>query len=95
MKPPGIVSQTKKLGNQLIKWGLRFFILGIGITLIILFLGLFGVSFGIGLQLAIQLGIAISMSFGFVPLLSGCTLLICASLHETIVGTKDSRKGIK
>jgi hypothetical protein len=90
-----MVPCDKRLGRRLIRWGLRLFILGIGITLLILFPALFGVSFGVGWQLAIQLGIAISMSLGFTPLFMGCILLMCASFHETILEIRDSRKRVK
>ncbi len=87
-----MVPRARRLARRLIQWGLKFFILGIGITLLILFLGLFGVSFGVGWQLTFQLGIAISMSFGFTPLLVGCALLICASFYEAILEIRVTRK---
>lgn len=91
MQIQGMISGTRRLGQRLIRWGIRLFVFGIGISLFILVAALFGGSFGIGWQLAIELGIAISMSFGFTPLLLGCTLLICASFLEAMRNKGNSR----
>ena len=91
MQIPEMIPGARRLGQRLIRWGIRLFILGIGISLIILIAALFGGGFGVGWQLAIRLGIAISMLLGFVPLLFGCNLLIVATLLEDIFDIKDSR----
>ncbi|MDE3187467.1 MAG: hypothetical protein KGM96_08100 [Acidobacteriota bacterium] len=94
MRITEMIPGARRLGQRLIRWGVRLFILSIGISLLILIAALFGGTFGVGWQLAIQLGIAISMSFGFTPLLLGCTLLIVASVLEDIFDIKDSRNRV-
>lgn len=95
MQGPKIVPSTKRFAKKLIKWGLRLFIWGIGSTILTLLAVLGGASFGFWsvrqAGIAVELAAAVSCTFGFAPMLTGCCLLVGASLLETFIEMRDSR----
>jgi len=95
MQGSKIIPSTKRFAKRLIKWGLRLFIWGIGMTLLTLFAVLGGASFCFWsvrqAGIAVELAAAISCAFGFAPMLMGCCLLVEASLLEEFHEMRDSR----
>jgi hypothetical protein len=96
MQISNIIHHTKRFAKKLIRWGLKAFIWGIGITLLTLFATLGGASLGLWsvsqAGIAIELAAAISMAIGFSPMFTGCCLLVDASLLETLLEMRNSSK---